>query len=211
MTSSKDVAKLAGVSQATVSRVMNNPESVKPATRSKVLRAMEQLHYKPNLIARSLITNSTRTIALISGSLDNGFFVETTDSIVRLATKHGYKTMVFFDDGSNSREIFDMVMGNKVDGILMSNITLDDPLFEEIESLGIPYMFFNRRPRNGGNYVVLHNEMAGEMITNHLLDLGHERIAYISGHIKHSTFYERKLGFEKAMRSANLQLSEPPS
>jgi DNA-binding LacI/PurR family transcriptional regulator len=206
MSSSKDVAKLAGVSQATVSRVMNNPESVKPSTRKKVLWAMEQLHYKPNLIARSLITNSTRTIALISGSLNNGFFVETTDSIVNLATRHGYKTMVFFEGSAQKREIFDVVMGNKVDGILMSNITLDDPLFEEIEKSGIPYMFFNRRPRNGGNYVVLDNLMAGWMITNHMLDLGHERIAYISGQMSLSTFYERKLGYEKAMQEANVEI-----
>jgi LacI family transcriptional regulator len=208
MISSKDVAKLAGVSQATVSRVMNNPESVKPSTRKKVLSAMEQLNYKPNLIARSLITNSTRTIALISGSLNNGFFVETTDSIVNLATKHGYKTMVFFEGSASTREIFDTVMGNKVDGILMSNITLDDPMFEELEHSGIPYMFFNRRPRHGGNYVVLDNIMAGKIITNHLLDLGHERIAYISGHMNLSTFYERKQGFELAMREANVEIRQ---
>ncbi|WP_164553335.1 LacI family DNA-binding transcriptional regulator [Brevibacillus marinus] len=206
MISSKDVAKLAGVSQATVSRVMNNPESVKPATRNKVLWAMQQLNYKPNLIARSLITNSTRTIALISGSLSNGFFVETTDSIVNLATKRGYKTMVFFEGGAKTKEIFDIVLGHKVDGILMSNITLDDPLFEEIEKSGIPYVFFNRRPRNGGNYVVLDNLQAGKMITHHLLDLGHKRLAYISGPLNLSTFYERKLGFETAMCEANVEI-----
>jgi DNA-binding LacI/PurR family transcriptional regulator len=204
MTSSKDVAKLAGVSQATVSRVMNNPESVKPATRNKVLWAMEQLNYKPNLIARSLITKSTRTIALISGSLNNGFFVETTDSIVNLATQRGYKTMVFFEGGAKMKEIFDIVLGHKVDGILMSNITLDDPLFEEIEKSGIPYIFFNRRPRQGGNYVVLDNLQAGRLIAKHFLDLGHKRIAYVSGPLNFSTFHERILGFEMEMREANV-------
>jgi DNA-binding LacI/PurR family transcriptional regulator len=206
MNSSKDVAKTAGVSQATVSRVMNNPQSVKPLTRNKVLLAMEQLNYKPNLIARSLITNSTRTIALISGALNNGFFVETTDSIVHVATQHGYKTMVFFEGGADPKEVLDSILGNKVDGILMSNISLNDPLFDEVENSGIPYMFFNRRPQNGGNYVVLDNVMAGKMITKHLLDLEHKRIAYISGGTNVSTFYERKLGFENAMRAADVEV-----
>ncbi|MCG5026942.1 LacI family transcriptional regulator, partial [Anoxybacillus flavithermus] len=121
MISSKDVAKLAGVSQATVSRVLNNAKSVKPETRKKVLQAMEILRYQPNLIARSLVTNSTKTIALISGTLKNGFFVETTDSIINLATKHGYKTMVYFEGEAKLKDIVDTVMGNKVDGILMSS------------------------------------------------------------------------------------------
>ena len=206
MVSSKDVAKLAGVSQATVSRVMNQPDKVKPETRKKVLQAMEQLNYKPNLIARSLITNSTRTIALISGSLNNQFFVETTHAIIHLATKHNYQTIVFFEDEARSKEILDIVMGNKVDGILMSNITLNDPLFEEIKQSNIPYLFFNRRPSKGGNYVVLDNLLAGKLITQHLLDLGHERIAYISGGLNLSTFYERKKGFEQTMQQRKIPI-----
>jgi DNA-binding LacI/PurR family transcriptional regulator len=206
MISSKDVAKLAGVSQATVSRVLNNSKSVKAETRKKVLQAMEILRYQPNLIARSLVTNSTKTIALISGTLKNGFFVETTDSIINLAMKHGYKTMVYFEGEAKLKDIFDTVMGNKVDGILLSSIKLDDPLFAEIERSGIPYMLFNRRPRNGGNYVVMDNVMAGELITKHLLDLGHERIAYITGEPNVSTFLERITGFENAMREFGVEI-----
>ncbi|MFC4766210.1 LacI family DNA-binding transcriptional regulator [Effusibacillus consociatus] len=206
MISSRDVAKMAGVSQSTVSRVLNNPESVKPDTRNKVLRAIEELGYQPNLIARSLVTNSTRTIALISGTLSNGFFVETTNSIVDLATNRGYKTMVYFEGAMALRDIFDSIRGNKVDGILLSSIKLDDPMFEEIERSGIPYMLFNRRPRKGGNYVILDNFSAAEMITHHLLELGHRRIAYISGETNISTFFERKIGFEQVLREAGLSL-----
>ncbi|BCJ86281.1 LacI family DNA-binding transcriptional regulator [Effusibacillus dendaii] len=206
MVSSRDVAKMAGVSQATVSRVLNNPESVKPDTRKKVLRAIDELGYQPNLIARSLVTNSTRTIALISGTLSNGFFVETTNSIVALATNRGYKTMVYFEGAMALRDIFDSIRGNQVDGILLSSIKLDDPVFEEIERSGIPYMLFNRRPRSGGNYVVFDNCMSGELITHHLLQLGHRRIAFISGETNISTFLERKIGVEKALNEAGLSL-----
>ncbi|GAX89264.1 LacI family DNA-binding transcriptional regulator [Effusibacillus lacus] len=206
MVSSKDVAKMAGVSQSTVSRVLNNPASVKPVTRNKVLNAMKELSYHPNLIARSLVTNSTRTIALITGTLYNGFFVETTNSIINLATSRGFKTLVYFEGAMKLRDVFDSLRGQKVDGILLSSITLDDPMFEEIKRSQIPYMMFNRRPRDGGNYVVLDNLLAGEIITRHLLDLGHQRIAYISGETNVSTFFERKLGVQKALSEAGTSL-----
>ncbi|WP_161493906.1 LacI family DNA-binding transcriptional regulator [Virgibacillus necropolis] len=206
MVSSKDVAKLSGFSQATVSRVMNSPDKVNSKTKKKILKTMEQLNYQPNLIARSLITNRTKTIALISGELHNAFFVETTDSIVNLASKYGYKTMVYFDNGNNAKEIYNSVVGAKVDGILMSSIMLDDPLLEEIENSGIPYMFFNRRPRRGGNYVVSNNKLAGELITKHLIGLNHNRIAYISGELNISTFLERKQGFEQALKKGNIEI-----
>jgi DNA-binding LacI/PurR family transcriptional regulator len=206
MVSSKDVARAAGVSQATVSRVMNNPESVKMKTREKVLRAMEELRYQPNLIARSLVMRSSRMIALISGSLRNDFFVETADAIVREANGRGYKTMVFFEEHSRLHDILSSIKGYKVDGILMSSIKLDDPLYEEIRNLGIPYIFFNRRPRLGGNYVVLDNRKAGAMLAKHLIEYGHEKIAYLSGTLDISTFYERKIGIEETLSEAGLSL-----
>ena len=84
MASSKDVAKLAQVSQTTVSRVLNNPDKVSPSTRRKVLHAMRKLNYRPNLIARSLVTKNTKTIALFAGTLNNNFYVEITQMIVDL-------------------------------------------------------------------------------------------------------------------------------
>lgn len=204
MASSKDVAKLAGVSQATVSRVLNNSARVDPATRDKVLQAIEQLQYYPNLIARSLVTRSTRTIALISGTLKNGFFVETTDAIVQYATSHGYRTMVYFQE-DKLEDVFDHVLGSKVSGLLLSSIQLDDPLYEKIMRSRIPCVFFNRKPREGGNYVIFDNKLAATLVANHLLELGHERIAYLSGNINVSTFHDRLRGFENALNRAQVK------
>ncbi|WP_144543236.1 LacI family DNA-binding transcriptional regulator [Cytobacillus oceanisediminis] len=205
--SSRDVASMAGVSQATVSRVMNRPDCVKEETRIRVMQAMERLHYQPNLIARSLVMNSTRTIGLISGNLTNVFFVETTDSIENYVKGQGYKTIIYFEkEEVKLKDIVDSLISQKVDGILLSSIKLNDPIFEGIKRCGIPYVFFNRRPGEEGNYVVLDNELAGQMATSHLLNLGHERIAYISGKLDISTFHERKIGFEKAMRMAGKRI-----
>lgn len=207
MVSSKDVAKLAGVSQSTVSRVLNNPDNVKVQNREKVLRAMEQLGYYPNLIARSLVTKSTRTIALISGTLNNGFYVEATESIVHLAKKRGYNTIVYFEDEQEIPDFFESVMGYKVDGVLLSLINLDDPVVERLRQSKLPHVFFNRRPRTGGNYVTLDNITAAQLLTKHLLDLGHRRIAFVSGTNNVSTFHERQLGFENSLRSADVEIS----
>ncbi|MFD0715567.1 LacI family DNA-binding transcriptional regulator [Paenibacillus sp. GCM10027626] len=208
MVSSKDVAKKAGVSQPTVSRVLNNPDSVKAEKREKVLRAMEELGYYPNLIARSLVTNTTKTIALISGTLKNDFFVETTDSIIHTANQRGYKTIVYFEDenGDHVEDYWDSIMGYKVDGILLSLIRMDDPVLKKIENARIPSVFFNRKPQHNNHYVVLDNVLAARLLTKHLLELGHRKIAYLSGKTDYSTFYERKLGFETTMQEAQVQL-----
>lgn len=206
MSSSIDVAKKAGVSQATVSRVLNNPQSVKPETRMKVLQAMEQLQYVPNLIARSLVTNTTRTIALISGSLQNGFFAETTDSIVQFAKHKGYKTLVYFEDENKVPDLFDLIMSSKVDGVLLSLIKLDDPLVEQLERVKVPCVFFNRRSKSGGHYVVLDNPSAVAEVTRHLIGLGHRKIAYLSGKTDFSTFQERSVGFKQVMLEHGLEM-----
>lgn len=205
MVSSKDVARLAGVSQPTVSRVLNSPDSVKPDKRLKVQRAMEELGYYPNLIARSLVTKRTRTIALVSGSLRNNYFVETTDEIIRFNKSRGYKTIVYFEDDNGAPDFFDSVMGQKVDGLLLSLIRLDDPLTGKIAKAKLPCVFFNRVPREGGHCVVADNEASTRMIAGHLLALGHKNIAYISGETDVSTFHERRNGFMGALREAGIE------
>jgi DNA-binding LacI/PurR family transcriptional regulator len=206
MVSSKDVARVAGVSQATVSRVLNNPESVRPDKRAKVLEAIEKLDYQPNLIARSLVTNNTRTIAFISGSMRNNFFIDTMDSAINLANDRGYRTMIFFDGSEDMRDIWNTVKGHKVDGVLLSLIKLDDPIVQDIIQSEIPHMFLSRRPRQGGNYVVIDNSLAAELITTHIAELGHRRIGLLSGELCYSTFLERKNGFEKVMMEAGLPI-----
>jgi DNA-binding LacI/PurR family transcriptional regulator len=200
MVSSDDVAKRAGVSQTTVSRVLNGVQSVKPKTRERVLQVIEELQYRPNLIARSLVTKSTKTIALVSGSVLNPFFAETTDSIVKYASQKGYNISVSFDEEHDSKWL-ETAIGNSVDGILLSSLKLDDPVFEDLKRSGIPYMLFNRKPQDDGNYVVMDNFRAGALITQHLLDLGHSRIAYISRSGQFSTFLERYSGFKHTLKN----------
>ncbi|MFC4736802.1 LacI family DNA-binding transcriptional regulator [Bacillus daqingensis] len=195
MVSSKDVARYAGVSQSTVSRVLNEPSKVNSENVLKVQEAMRALNYRPNSVARSLVSNRTRTIALISGPLHNPFFVETTTSIVNYAESKGYRTMVFFEHTDENKPIYDAVLSERVDGILLSSIFREDPVFDDLQALDIPVVMYNRRHNKGGNFVEINNIESGRLAANHLLELGHERLAVVSGPNYTSTFHGRKQGF----------------
>ncbi|SDI05894.1 LacI family DNA-binding transcriptional regulator [Alteribacillus bidgolensis] len=197
MVSSKDVAKRAGVSQSTVSRVLNDSPSVSKDNIEKVTKAMKDLNYRPNSIARSLVSKQTKTLALISGPLHNPFFVETTTSIVNYANEKGYKMNVFFENMGDNMSVYESVLSMQLDGLILSSIFMDDPIYEELQSLNIPFVMFNRKHNKGGNFVEIDNEKAGKMAADHLIDLGHEKIGYIGGPLYTSTFYGRYTGFRK--------------
>lgn len=208
MVSSKDVAKLANVSQATVSRVLNSPELVRPETVEKVMKAIKQLNYHPDPVARSLVSKQTKTIALISGPLYNPFFVDTTSLIVDYANEKGYQVLVHFTNDSEEDLANQYIFKNKVDGILMSSILMDDPIYEKIKTLDIPVVFFNRKHNEECNYVEIDNEMAGFLITEHLIKKGHKDIIWISGHLNKSTFHNRFEGYKRALKTYNMELKE---
>lgn len=203
MVSSIDVAKHAGVSQTTVSRVLNNPDAVSEKTRLKVLRSIELLNYKPNSIARSLVSNETKTISLISGPLHNPFFVEATSEIVNYCKYKNYNVNVYFEDNENKHDFYQAVFSNKVDGIILSSIFYDDEVYQELVKLKIPFVMLNRRHRKGGNYVEIDNVKAGMLATQHLIDLGHTDILWIGGSLEKSTFKGRFEGYKKALVDNN--------
>lgn len=199
MVSSKDVAKYAGVSQTTVSRVVNTPHLVKGPTLKKVMAAIDSLNYIPDGNARSLVQKKTDTIALISGPLSNPFFVETTTAIVNVANANGFRINVHFSNDENLAELYNVIFENKVDGIILSSILLDDPAFEKLEKSGIPFITFNRKHHSNKHFVEMDNEQAGYLSGDHLLSLGHENICWIGGPLEMSTFRGRYDGFLKAV------------
>lgn len=205
MVSSKDVAKLAGVSQTTVSRVLNTPELVRPKTVAKVMDAIKQLKYVPNEHARSLVQNKTGTIALLSGPLHNPFFVDTTTAIVNYANSKGYKVDVQFVHDEKITQAYARFLERKVDGLILSCIFSEDPFYMELEQLGIPHITYNRKHLNGNYFVEIDNEQAGYLAAQHLLALGHHRIAWIGGTQEVSTYANRFLGVQRAIHEAQIE------
>ncbi|MFC5590123.1 LacI family DNA-binding transcriptional regulator [Sporosarcina soli] len=209
MVSSKDVAKHAGVSQTTVSRVLNTPESVKQATIDKVMKAINDLNYIPNGHARSLVQNRTNTIALLSGPLHNPFFVDSTSAIVNYATKMGYRVNVQFVNDQKLNEAYATAIEHKVDGVILSCILLDDPIFEKLIRMDIPFITYNRKHKNNDYFVEIDNFKAGYLAAQHVIEQGHTAIAWVGGHLTVSTFNNRYLGFLQAMEDYKIPYTKP--
>ncbi|MCG7335263.1 LacI family transcriptional regulator [Sporosarcina sp. ACRSM] len=209
MVSSKDVAKHAGVSQTTVSRVLNTPESVKQATIDKVMKAINDLNYIPNGHARSLVQNRTNTIALLSGPLHNPFFVDSTSAIVNYATKMGYRVNVQFVNDQKLNEAYATAIEHKVDGVILSCILLDDPIFEKLIRMDIPFITYNRKHKNNDYFVEIDNFKAGYLAAQHVIEQGHTAIAWVGGPLTVSTFNNRYLGFLQAMEDYKTPFTKP--
>lgn len=206
LVSSKDVAKYAGVSQTTVSRVLNTPELVKPKTIEKVMKAIEELNYVPNDIARSLVQKKTGIITLISGPLHNPFFVDTTTAIVNYVNARGYKVNVYFGTEDNLESIYNSVLETKADAIILSSMLYEDDLFFKLEKLGIPFIMYNRKHQENRHFVEIDNVEAGYIATNHILSLGHQDICWIGGPHEISTFYGRYKGFKNALKDSDIDI-----
>ena len=208
MVSSKDVAKLAGVSQTTVSRVLNTPELVKKPTLEKVLKAIEELNYIPDANERSLVQQKTKTIALLSGPLHNPFFVDTTTAIVNYATEKGYKVNVQFVNDENLPEAYAAAIGTKVDGIILSCMLYDDPIFDRLQEMNIPFITYNRKHRNNEQFVEIDNFEAGYLSAKHVIEQHHTRLGWVGGPLTVSTFKHRYEGFLKACHDHHIELDE---
>lgn len=207
LVSSKDVAKLAGVSQATVSRVLNTPDLVKKPTLEKVQRAINDLNYIPNAQARSLVQNKSRTIALLSGPLHNPFFVDTTTAIVNYASQMDYRIQVQFVNDHKLNDAYTIALEHKVDGIILSCILNDDPIFEKLKRMNVPFITYNRKHQNNEYFVEIDNYEAGYLSAKHMIDQGHELIAWVGGPQNFSTFYHRFQGFSQALKDVRIGLN----
>lgn len=193
--SSIDVAKLANVSQATVSRVLNHPEKVGEETRRKVYAAIKELKYVPNQNARDLVSGKSKVITLISGPLENPFFVDSTAAIVHYATEKGYKVNIFIVDDKGIEESYRLALANRSDGLIMSCILYEDTIIDHLQGLEIPFVSYNRRHREKLNYVELDNFSAGKQICEYLHQKDYKSIFWVGGTLDVSTFYYRYKGF----------------
>ncbi len=211
LVSSKDVAKYAGVSQTTVSRVLNTPELVKPKTIEKVMKAIDELNYVPNDIARSLVQKKTGIITLISGPLHNPFFVDTTTAIVNYVNARGYKVNVYFGTEDNLESIYNSVLETRADAIILSSMLYEDDLFYKLEKLGIPFIMYNRKHQENRHFVEIDNVEAGYIATNHILSLGHQDICWVGGPHEISTFYGRYKGFKNALNDSAIDIKTATS
>jgi DNA-binding LacI/PurR family transcriptional regulator len=198
---SSQVAEHAGVSQSAVSRTFTPGASISPKTRQKVLASAKQLGYRPNAIARSLITNRSRIIAVVMAYLENLFYPDVLEELGRALAAENYHLLLFtgFKD-RDSDPVFDQLMQYRVDGIILASTSLSSELSEECATAGIPVVLFNRTTeRDAVSSVTTRNKEGGKRIADFLVAGGHKSFAYIAGLENSSTNRDRQQGFVEGL------------
>lgn len=195
---SLDVARLAGVSQSAVSRFFTPGTSVSKKTAEKVRQAAEALGYRPNVLARSLITGRSRIIGLVVAYLENQFYPLALERLSNALQERGYHVLVFM--ASNATESVEPVMQElldyQVDGIITASVAMTNELSVRCDAAGIPVLMFNRGQDDADlSEVTSDNIAGGRKVADFLVSGGHRRIAHIAGWSGSSTGRDRAQGF----------------
>jgi len=208
---SKDVAKQAGVSIATVSHVINQTRFVREETRQKVLDAIDVLNYSPNAIARGLVTNFTHKIGLVISEITNPFFPAVVRGIEDEIVSYRYNFILCNTDEDPQREedALRLLATQQIDGLIIAPTGVRcTPLLALAES-GVPIVQLDRSsPGLDAPLVGVNNEEGAYQAIRYLIGLGHRRIAYLMGIDAISTQIERLVGWERALREANLPIDD---
>ncbi|HEY8595262.1 MAG TPA: LacI family DNA-binding transcriptional regulator [Devosiaceae bacterium] len=204
---STDVARRAGVSQSAVSRVFTPGASVSTSTREKVLSAARELGYRPNPIARAMITGKSRIIGLVVAYLDNQFYPVALELLSRSLQERGYHILVFMAENSTEgvAQVMEELVSYKVDGIVTASVAMSNELTNLCDASGIPVVMFNRGQNDLRlNEVTSDNVAGGRTVANFLVAGGHTRIAHIAGWQGASTGRDRAEGFSDGLAQHGL-------
>lgn len=203
---SHDVARLAGVSQPTVSRALRGDPRVAEATRARVENAVAALGYIPSEAGRSLVTRKTKRVAIVVADLTNPFYPYLISPLHDALERHGYRMMVLTENAESQLPVAQLVDGS-VDGVVLLTSELGSPLPAELNRRRLPFVYLNRESSLGlGDAAVVDNELGGRMAAQHLIALGHTRIAGIFGASDTSTGRDREAGFRLALADAKIAL-----
>ncbi|MCF8017963.1 MAG: LacI family transcriptional regulator [Vallitaleaceae bacterium] len=190
-TTIQDVAQAAGVSITTVSRVINNNYPVKASTRKKVEKAVDTLKFKPNLLARSLIQNSTKTVGILTPSIENLFFSEVIKGVNSILKEKGYTTFLCHTEGeaTNEVEVIHSLVDRRVDGMVVLDPRKENVVSGYFEELAkrVPLLLVNGYAQGTGcSYVLNDGEGGARMALKYLITEGCKRIVFLRGKKSHS-------------------------
>lgn len=207
MATIKDVARMAGVSTSTVSHVLNKTRFVSPEITARVQQAIDQLHYTPSALARSLKVNQTRTLGMLVTSSTNPFFAEVVQGVEQRCYELGYSLVLCNTGGDRARlgASLDMLQQKRVDGIIVmcTQANLNDGAFDRHASL--PLVLADWGPMGlKADLIKDSGQQGGQLATEHLISLGHRHIGCIAGPPGQRASDERLAGFEAAMAAAGL-------
>lgn len=207
-----DVAREAGVSMATVSRVVNNNPNVKPQTRKKVFEAIERLGYRPNAVARGLASKKTTTVGVVIPDIANAIFAEVARGIEDIANMYHYNIILCNADKRKDKEIrvINTLLEKQVDGLLFMGGTVTEEHIQAFKTTSVPIVLCGTTEENGviPSVDIDHEAAAHDAVTK-LIEEGHRSIAMISGTLQDpANGYARYQGYKRAIEEAGISLQE---
>jgi DNA-binding LacI/PurR family transcriptional regulator len=201
-----DVARVAGVSQSAVSRAFTPGGRVAPDTRARIVAAAEQLGYRPNRLARSLITRRSNIIGVAMGYLENQFYPQALEALSRRLRGHGFQVLLFSTDpGNHADPAIAEVLQYHVDALVLASTTLSSRLAADCKAAGVPVVLLNRTTSASGVCSVTgDNAEGGRTIAAFLAAGGHRRFAFMAGLENSSTSRDREAAFTDWLRANGL-------
>ncbi len=206
---SMEVARLAGVSQSAVSRVFTPGASASKKTIEKVRKAAEELGYRPNVLARAVVSGKSRIIGLVVAYLNNQFYPEALERLTNSLQERGYHVLIFMasHQAGNIDNVIEEILDFQVDGIIAASVALSSDLSDRCRTAGVPMVLFNRAQDDTSmSSVTSDNVAGGRKAAEFLLAGEHKKIGYIAGWEGASTQRDREAGFVAALKEAGVSL-----
>ncbi len=207
----REVAQKAGVSVATVSRVLNHPERVSPNTKELIEKVMKEMDFSPNVFARSLNLKKSNTLALIIPDILNPQYMEIARGVERVAHEKGYNLLLCNTEKDLKKEqnYIRMLIEKKIDGIILAFTLLQQEDFDEIQRRNIPLILFGQNILKKNISSVYSDFKEGAFLAvNHLIQRGFRRIAYVCGEKDQLENRDKTLGYVDALLGSGLNICE---
>lgn len=208
MVTIKDIAKIAGVSPSTVSRALNDSPLISEETRVRIRMIAEKLGYERNELARGLVKGASGALGLIVPDITNPFFAEIARGVSDVAHAQGYGVLLCTTEGDLAREAeyFRFLRRKRVDGLILSAVTADDPNLSELLRNSLPFVLVSRLVRGlDAPFVLGDDKMGARLAVEHLIGLGHRRIAFIGGPANVQSSQDRMEGYQAVLREQGLK------
>jgi LacI family transcriptional regulator, repressor for deo operon, udp, cdd, tsx, nupC, and nupG len=210
MANIQQVAQKAGVSVATVSRVLNHAASVSPKTRLKVENAIKDLNYEPSMLGRNLRNSESRLLLVLLPSISNPFYTEIINGIQNTAIAHSYNILLCETDSNPQREniYFNMIKNKLADGVISMDPTVNMQKLNELAE-SHPVILCSEYEENGSiPYVTIDSELAAYQAVKHLIRIGNKKIALLNSDEKFLYARQRRSGYERALKEFDLPIRE---
>jgi DNA-binding LacI/PurR family transcriptional regulator len=208
-TTIKDIARLMGVSHSTVSRALRGNSHISEHTTQRIRQAALDMGYQPSAAARSLKTRRTQVMGVIVSSIADPFFSEILDGIEDCAQRGGYSLFIAASqhDPERERKIVQTMLEQRTDGVIICSSSFSAEQGRQLLTHGFPIVVVNHQSAESFHYSIYHDDMDGsQQITQHLIDLGHRKIAYLGNSQSGRTTLDRSNGCRMALENAGLSL-----